>query len=155
MWNQLNFCSKLWWSDSFWTSSLAMHNHKAGKGVALDNRQNKPEMLRTQTYGCSGPPGPGQLPSDGSTAAVSPQRTASCPAEEAESRSQWPKPLQQAVRRGHEGSVWGPWCLLHACREPTQGRWTCCRGIKEVQVIKDKEYWRKLDGENAEVSLTS
>lgn len=79
-----------------------------GVGVASDNRQDKPETLRTQTYGCPGPPGPGHLPSDGSTAAVSPLRAASCPAEEAESRAQWPKPLQQAVGRGHERSGWGP-----------------------------------------------
>lgn len=54
------------------------------------------------------PSGLGHLPSDGSTAAASPQRTASCPVEEAESRAQWPKPLQQAVGRGHEGSGWVP-----------------------------------------------
>lgn len=53
-----------------------MHNHKAGRGVASDNRQDKPETLRTQTYCCRGPPGPpgpGHLPPEGSTAAACPE----------------------------------------------------------------------------------
>ena len=80
-----------------------MHNHKAGRGVASDNRQDKPETLRTQTYGCPSPPGAGHLPSDGSTAAASPLRAASCPAEEAESRAQCRSPCNRLSEEDTRG----------------------------------------------------